>query len=594
MLKKTKTVALLALFVLSWVASSVNAIASQPKDSRKITNIQIWDTLSPFLNQIDVRDKADWRIVPAGTGREYRSKGDIVLENKYLTAVFLSKTGKVVIYSESGKKRVELIPLQLRGKIANITSCKVFWDTDDKATVEAHFSAKGMDKTSSAVFSFSNKEIIEIKPAENMSGISLLSPMELAIVPSFIGDDLIFDPGDHSSVKMLHIPSENLFLGLLRGEDGMLVITWPEGKQEMRLVLDNKVRRGRLFESLDFENDGKSLHLAVLDAPGIWHKEKLKRPYLEKDVAIDWKRPFPAKWITQLYEDGVKTTFRFRESRKKRLWRGGVGSYHYPVWFNGKNAFYHLSKKIPPEGESLVYFLERSNTPASVSTPVDIMKQTLDDRTYESILDSEGRKVQVACRPNRVVGGATCGVTDKFKPVFKAGEETEKKEYIGAGIEDMMSHLTILTERANAYQDFAHEMMEFLALTKKDEPELGQFLDEMEDITREITAAYDHAKENIKDLEYAQKPGKETERLAARRNSDNFAAFMKLKGKWTGMGGALEALNRKLHTIARKLSQEAGYSCVEQRGAVKVAEEIRRRTREFLRTPNEYEIWSDY
>jgi len=60
------------------------------------------------------------------------------------------------------------------------------------------------------------------------------------------------------------------------------------------------------------------------------------------------------------------------------------------------------------------------------------------------------------------------------------------------------------------------------------------------------------------------------------------------------MGGAVDDLNRKLHTTTRKLFQEAGYNCVGSRETVEVAEEIRRRTVKCLRRPGSYEIWSDY
>ena len=566
------------------------------REIKEIANIQIWDTISPFLT---LQDKKNWKIFPAGRATHASPlllRGDIVLENEYLTVVFCSKVGKVIVYSTSGKKRIELIPLQLKGKTANIVSCKILSNTDDEAIVEVYFSAKEMEKNLSAIFSFSKKQIIEVKPAENMKGISFLSPIEFAIVPSFISDDLIFDPIDYPSGEMLHIPSENILVGLLEGEDSMLVITRPKGKQELKLTLDNKEGKSHLFESIDFENDGKSVYLSLSEAPGIWHREDSKPSYLEKDVAIDWKRPFSAKWITQLYEDGVKTTYTFEESepKTKGLWRAGIGHYTHPVWFKEENAFYHLSKKIPPKGESLIYFLERKGTPASISTPVDVMKQTLDNQTYESIIDSDGRRNRSLTRPDSVVGTATCGVTDRLKPIFEAGEEIEKKEYIKSGVEDMLYFLAKERERALEYQDFAHEMLEFLTSMKKDKPELKPFLDKMESITKEIIAAYEHEKENIKDLEYAKKLAKETEALTQRRSPDNLAAFMKLKEKWTGMGGAVDALNRKLHTITRKLFQEAGYSCVGQRETVKIAEEIRRQTIKCLRRPVSYEIWSNY
>jgi hypothetical protein len=590
--------------------SAESTVSGRTRAERPLANTLVWDTLSPFLNKIDVRDRTDWKVVPTefdrwkgpryygpeDYGREYYFKGDVVLENEYLIAVFSSKRGKVIIYSKAdyGKKRIEFIPLKLKGKPVNITSCRILQNTGDEAALKVSFSDKEMEKNLSAIFSFSDDQIIGVKPAENMKGISLFSPIEFAVVPSFIGDDLIFDPREYPSVNTLYIPSENLFLGLLKGENNMLVITRPKGNQKMRLILDNKEEEGRLIESVDFENDGESIYLAILDAPGIWHKEELKPSYLEKDVAISWKKPFPVKWITQLYEDGVKTTFTFRESKPKRFWRGGVGSYTYPVWFKGENAFYHLGKKIPPKGESLIYFLERNDTPASVSTPVDIMKETLGRQTCDTILDLAGRKLRSHRRRNAVIGAATCEVTNEMQPVFEEAKEVEKKEYIEGGVDDMVYFITRQRERINEYQDFAHDMMSFLNLKSKSNPDLKPFLDGMETITKEILREYSRQRQNIKTLEYANELARKTKALTQKKDPKNLPTFSDLKMKWRGMGGAQDYLVCKFHTITRKLFQEAGYSCVNQPQAVKIAEEIRRSCKKCLRNPDSYEIWPNY
>jgi len=538
-------------------------------------NIQVWDTLS-LLSGVEKRD--NWKVVSASTG--YSPQGDIVIENGLLSAAFRSKSGKVMIYSKSGEKRAELIPLQSKDKPAKIADCKVLENTDDKAIIDASF----------AVFSFGRDQTIRVAPAKNIKGISILSSIDYGILPSFVSDDLIFDPEDYPNTETLHIPSENLFLGLLSGEGSMLAVTWPKGNQKMRLALGD----GRVIESVDLENDGKSFHLAVLDAPGIWHREELKRAYLEKDIAIDWKRPFPAKWMTQLYEDGVKTTYTFKESRNNRFWRAGVGWYIYPVWFEREKAIQHFSKKVPPKGKSLIYSLERKGTPVSIPTFVDIMKQTLDSPTYESLIDSEGRMTRSLTRPSCTVGTATCEVTDRLKTVFEAGEEVGRKAYISGGTEDMVYFLARERERALEYQQFAHEMIEFLALMKNENPELKSFLHGIGEIAEELIAEFEHEEDNIKDIEYARKLAQETQALTQRKEPGNFAAFMKLKGEWTGMGGAVDDLNRILHTTTRKLFQQAGYRCVDQPETVKIAEEIRRRTIKCLRRPGNYEIWSNY
>jgi hypothetical protein len=42
------------------------------------------------------------------------------------------------------------------------------------------------------------------------------------------------------------------------------------------------------------------------------------------------------------------------------------------------------------------------------------------------------------------------------------------------------------------------------------------------------------------------------------------------------------------------LFQEAGYGCVNQPEAIKIAKEIRSRCRKCLRNPYDFEIWPDY
>ena len=581
----------------------------------KTANTLVWDTLSPFVNEVDVRDRTNWKPVPtdlltleldshpaaisdpAYYGREYSFKGDVVVENEHLTAVFRSRKGRVVIYSKTNlsKKRMEFTPLQLKGKPASITYCSILQNTGDEAALEVSFSGREAEDNLSAIFSFGKTEIIEIKPAENMKGMSLLSPIEYGVMPDFISDDLIFDPGKYPSMTTLHIPSDNFFLGLLRGENDMLVITWPKGKQQMKLVLDNKQREPRLIESVDFDNDGKSIYLALLDAPGIWHKEELKPSYLEKDVAINWKRPFPAKWITQLYEAGVKTTFRFRES-KENIWRGVIGRYNYPVWFQGENAFFSLGKKIPPKGESIIYFLERKGTPVSVSTPVDIMKETLGRPACDTILDLPGRKLRSHHRRGGagVRRAATCGCTEAIQVVFEAAEEVEKKEYVEGAVDDMVYFVRRHVERINKYQDFANNMVEFLNLTRKTNADLKPFIDSMETIAQEILREYGRQKENMKTLEYTDGLARKTKALTQKKDPRNLSTYLDLSKKWREMGGAQDSVIAQFHSITRKLSQKAGYGCANQPQAVEIAQEIRRLCRKCLRNPDGYEIWPDY
>jgi hypothetical protein len=597
--------------ILLLVTSAGVSTARGKQDS---SGTLIWDTVSPFSGTVDLQDRTNWKVVPTNLlmleadptaatsdpgyyGREYEFRGDAVVENGHLIMVFRSAEGKVIIYSktDSNQERVELVPLQLKGEPASITSCSIMWNTGDEAALEVSFSSKEKSDNCSAIFSFDRKQIVEIKPAGNMNGISILGPIEHGILPGFIGDDLIFSPGEYPSMNTLCVPTENIFLGLLQGENGMLIVTWPEGKQQMKLVLGDKQSEPRLIESIDFENDDKDFYLALLEAGGIWHKEQLNASFLEKDVTVDWKRPFPAKWKTQLLEAGVRTTYNFRESQDK-IWRAITGRYTYPVWFKGEDTFYHLSKKIPPKGESIIYFLERRNTPDWVCTPVDIMKETLGRQACDDILDIAGRKLRTHHRRagQGVRRAATCGCTAAIQVVFKAGREVEQKEYVAGAVDDMVYFVTRHVERIGEYQDFARDMMSFLNLQGKSNPDLKPFLDSMVTITQQIPQEYDRQKENIKSLKYAAELVNETKALTQKKDPKNLKSYLALGEKWRAMGGAQDELVGKYHSITRKLFQEAGYGCVNQPKAVDIAEQIRARCRKYLRNPDGYEIWADY
>lgn len=575
-------------------------------------NTVLWDTGSPLADTGDTTSRTGWKIVPSNlflleanpaaaisdpgySGREYSFEGDAVVENENLTAVFCSAKGRLAIRSkaDSSVQSVEFIPLQLKGKPARVSRYIILRNTGDEVTLEVSFSgAAGENLVAS--FSFDQSGIVGVSPSRSMKGISLISPMEYGVVPDFIADDLVFGAREYPSVDTLHIPSDSLFLGLLKGSNDMLVVTLPQAGQHMSLALGGQ-QQERLIESLDVDNDGASVYLALLSAPGIWHREQLKASFLEKKVGVDWKRPFAAKWITQLFEAGVRTTYTFRESEDS-IWRGVTGHYPYPVWFEGGNTYYHLSKKIPPKGDSVVYFLERKNTPASVSTPVDIMKETLGRQACEAILDIPGRKLRTHHRRGAegVRRACTCGCTEAIQQVFEAGGEVERKDYVDGAVDDMVFFVRQHVARIEEYKAFAEEMLNFLSRTKKASPELKPFIENIETLVRQIPAEYDNQRENMKTLPYADELARQTKALTRKKDSKNLPAYLELGKRWRAMGGAQDNVVAEFHSWTRRLFQEAGYTCVGQPGAVGVADEIRTRCRRCLRNADGYEIWPDY
>ena len=549
--------------------------------------VHVWDTVTPLRAPIDLTQRQGWRAVD-GRGP---LQGDLVAEANSLTAVFASNLGRVLVYAKDDPMcRAEVSPTSLQGKAATLTQVMVSEGEENPLVVHTLFSAKGTSEPVPITFSFGEGSALGIWPKDDTRSITISAPIELALVPSFVGDDLIYDPQAYPSAPSLSLVSEHVLLGLLKGGNSELVMTWQDDIPSVQLItaLGNPSATRLSFEG------GKGLFLAVIEAPSIWQRVKLTPDYLERDVTLSWKPPYPAIWLTQLYEDEVKTTFEFR-GEKEDTWRGGVGSYDFPTWFSGGKTMLTLGKKIPPEGEAVIYCLERSDdTPRSVLTPIDVVSQTLTGDVLASILDVEGRPAWYPHRPESVIGGATCGVTDALLKVFRAGQEVEKKYLVEGGVEDMYAYLEGMFERNARFYPFAQEIVVYLEAQQKATPELTPFLRELQATAEEMVSTYDGARDTIRNMDYARELGAKTIALAAKKRPDNARHMVELKQDWTGMGGALEELARKEHTLTRKLYQQAGYGAAIRPDALSVAAEIRTRTKQCLEKPESYEIWANY
>ena len=603
------------------------SLAVRPS-AQAATNVVIWDAGRPLAGTPDSTSRTDWTLVPSElfqfetdpakaasdpgySGREYAFRGDAVVENQRLTAVFRSQTGRVLVYLKAdaaaslaprtspaagalGQRILEVAPLVVGKAPDSISRCEVVRNGGDEAVLKVIYSGRDAVETS-IVFSFGKDEIIEVKAADSLKGIRVLGAIEYGIIPGFVADDLIVGPSDRDSAEALTLPAENLFVGLLSGEANEIVVTWPKEKIPAHLRIERAAQGKGTFESIDLETGGQSVYVAVLSAPGVWHREDLKPAYLEKDVALNWRRPFPARWKTQLIEAGVRTTFTFRET-KGSIWRGVAGSYDYPVWLDGEKAFVRLSKKVPPKGEAIVYFLEGQDTPATMLTPVDVLKATLGRARCEPILDVAGRKLRTHHRRGGegVHRACTCGCTEAIQAVFEAREEVEQKAYVQEALDDMNYFVQQHVGRIEEYMRFTAGTEKLLQATAAGSPELKPYCDGLLQVLAQMTQEYNVQKDNMKSLEHARDLTRRTMALTARKSPDNLKAYLELLSAWREMGGAQDYVLAQCHTLTRRVFQEAGMRAMTLPNAIPVAQEVKARCRQVLRNPDGYEIWADY
>lgn len=589
------------LFVVAAALSFVCHASIRPAGE-----VVLWDTIESQPPG-KTNDPENWREVPSDLfaleanpaksssdpgyyGRNYNFKGDAAAKNEFWTLLFSRQDGKAHLYQngkgtkdhpELGEEIGTIEPSSKKN--GAISHFELVRNAGDEIVLKVTFA--GFD--SPAVVHLGRSATIEINTPDEMKGLRVVAPIEYAVVPGFVSDDLLFKANDE--VEAQYLPVENMLVALLKGETSELVMTWP-GKQEVKM----QSAEGRGGKAVEFGKSG-TVYLSTIHAKGVWHREILGAKYLEQDVKSQWQRPFPAHWQSELNESGVTTRFAFRDS-KQEIWRGVPGNYEYPVWFDGDAAMFHFSKKVPPKGEAIIYFLEADGTPLSVSTPVDYLTETLGRASAGAILDYEGRKLRTHHRRDAtgVRRACTCGCTEAIQAVFEAGDETGQQEYIEGALGDMIFFIQEHLKRIDEYRQFADETAKLLKARAESSTDLKPFADAMQEIVGQIPSEYQAQLENIKDLKYAAELKKQTMELTHKKESGNLAAYMELLKAWRGMGGAQDYIVAQCHMITRNLFQEAGYQGSSQPQTVELAREIRQRCRAVLRNADGYEVWPNY
>jgi hypothetical protein len=231
-----------------------------------------------------------------------------------------------------------------------------------------------------------------------------------------------------------------------------------------------------------------------------------------------------------------------------------------------------------------------------ITTPADILKQTLGRQTSDSIVDVEGRKLRTHHRRAGlgVRRACTCGCTEAIQAVFEAGDEVSQKDYIQGALDDMIYFVHCHVQRINEYRQFADGVLKFIQEKKQTSPQLNPFLNSLEQIAQQIPQECSVQKDNMKTFDYADELARKTMALAAKKDTNNLKEYMELLKAWRAMGGAQDYVLAKCHVITRSLAQAAGYNAADATGAVPVAQEIRVRCRQTLRNADGYEIWADY
>jgi hypothetical protein len=508
---------------------------------------------------------------------QWADGGTLLLEEGDWTAEFREGAKQILLSAEGNQIRIALGTMAL--------SSSQILEKGETSTVVVSIGLRSGQRIAQAKLSFQADGSLKIAPEIGMNRLTVSGEIRYGVLPGLYLEDIIFSPDDYSMNQTLHLPSESLFWLLLGDESGILVFAWPEGQQKIKLV-----KQGASFHRFEILADNKPIYLKLLAAPGIWHKEKLKLNYLEKDVQLGWRRPFDAQWKTQLLVSKVPTAWLF-DRQSVRMWIPMLGFFRYPVWFDGPATMLRLSKKIPPKGDCFIYPLD-----GHPKTPFGFAKQTpvgkiLKERQKRLRIDKEHSDRL----PN--VGYVHCwGTSILQRTIYKNGLQAREKEFLSEHANYCVDYVNRIQRQSLGYYAFILEMKRQLDLwvgeVPKDSEELA-YLRQMQSELAKVEKMYHSRVERggrktpEEHMEYAADLGRRLKELIQDPGRESFPEAKFILDNFNALSAATdEDVPAGFGITIRRMFQEAATACANRPDAVKYAEEIRRRIWQKTKTRN--------
>lgn len=500
----------------------------------------------------------------------------------------VDKTRPALVLTSSDQV-VEIVPIGPGGEEPDaVTACKATQDAADQAVVSTTFRAGQVQLE--ATFHFTPAGTVRVACGPAAGSVAIRAPIAVGILPGISMEDVLYRPERYAGRPAVHVPAENWFAGLIEGNNGMVACAWPGDGHALLLEPDGDADPPVRFKTIEIAVDGQDLYVEVLAGPAMWRREPFELAYLEKTVPLDWRRPFPAVYKTQLAMRGETTTVRTFTFLKKTnvQYRPEVGTCVWPVWFQDETPMMRLSKRIPPRGDAIIYpFDEGDRTLMGFlqRTPVaDLVIQ----RNKHALLPQGPRGVAN-------VGFVACGGTDMIRAtIFALGAQEREKEFLNDYADFLADYVAIVQQRHAGFLAFINETHGRISgwiAAHEDDPEVRAYLERMLEIA-------DDADDGVRrQLELYGANTPEEHMARASRGADRLKELLDTghpevfpecdqivhecnRLAW----GHAEVVGMRFSMLARQWAQEAALAASDDPRTLEYARAIRAATRSALNT----------
>ncbi len=393
-----------------------------------------------------------------------------------------------------------------------------------------------------------------------------------------------------AEAKRIALPSTQWLVGLVDGNDSMMVAAWDSDAQAVSLGVSGE-GENRMFDSISIATDKGGFAISFVEHPGIWHKEALKEEWLNQYVPVEWKPPFPARWMGEFFVTTGRRPY-FNDpylqysfpmaGAKTRMWGVWFESWnHYPFYFDGAQTIFHFERGFAPRGDALVYFLEPAA--ADLYSPCEILEQALGAEKAAALLDVDGnglRKLSYSTPADFMYDRPVCATTTRL-----TGIGQKEKATVGVNLAThLYEFIREIRARVDQYAAYFEGMQRYLEGEEKAHPELHDYIAELQDLVSQGKA---------------KAAGIYATPLAAVEAKTEAMKKLLLAGQGDGFNcgnldvrdtaGEQDDLCRRYNRLALRLEQTAALQCGDSAEKAVIAKHVWDQTRAVVRQPVRWE-----
>jgi hypothetical protein len=543
--------------------------------------LAVWDAKEELGPLFDRSAKDQWSPVES---QSHVFAGTPVFLGRHLAASVRKQDGGLAIYS------VQDQTLRPRGVLVPSPAFKVSKCTllQTNGRTGLHVASENGDSSYTAWVT--PKGVISIEPVHVPQFVVRDIRVRYGLLPSFVGTDICYAPQKLPGLKQVSIPSTQWFVGLRDGNDSMLVAVWDADTQAASLGLSGE-GENRMIDSLSIATDKGGVSISFVEHARLWRQETLKEDWLGEYVPIEWERPFPAQWMGHFFVTaGGRPSF--REPRmdyafpianaKTRMWGVWFEDWnHYPFFFDGQRTMLHFEKTFIPNGEALIYFLERAA--ADLYSPCEIVEQVLGKEKASTLFDFDGnaiRKLKYSTPSEFVYDRPVCATTTRLSKI-----KQEDKATVGVNlVTHLYEFIREIRGRVDQYAAFFKEVKTYLETENKTHPEMHQYIAELEAM---VTEAQPKSQEIYNTpLATVQRKIDSMKKLLVEGKADGFdCGDLDVRGT----AGAQDDLCRRYNRMVMRLAQTAALKCGDSPGKAVIAKHLWDQSRKVLRQPTRWE-----